>query len=123
MGQVFVRSSLRSGALLTAGVVDAGYEGAPGALLDVRNPAGLILCKDAKLGQIILHQLEERVAGYHGIYQFSASSPGRDGRTKLVEALCHFKGFEEEFFEEHLIKGGWAARSEGPPKACLYPLV
>jgi len=84
MGQVFVRSSLwRSGALLTAGVVDAGYEGALGALLDVRNPAGIILYKDAKLGQIILHQLEEKVAGYHGIYQFSASSLGRDGRSEL----------------------------------------
>lgn len=44
MGQVFVRSSLwRSGATLTAGVVDAGYEGALGALLDVKNPAGISL--------------------------------------------------------------------------------
>ena len=80
MGQVFVRSSLwRSGAVLTAGVVDAGYEGALGALLDVKNPAGIVLCKDAKLGQIALHRLEEKVAGYRGIYQFSASSLGRDG--------------------------------------------
>lgn len=80
MGQVFVRSSLwRSGATLTAGVVDAGYEGALGALLDVKNPAGIILYKNAKLGQIVMHQLEAKVAGYRGIYQFSGSSLGRDG--------------------------------------------
>ncbi|KAM0464052.1 hypothetical protein ACHAO4_000779 [Trichoderma viride] len=83
MGQVFVRSSLwRSGATLTAGVVDAGYEGALGALLDVKNPAGILLYKDAKLGQIVMHQLEEKVAGYRGIYQFSGSSLGRDGPSK-----------------------------------------
>ena len=80
MGQVFVRSSLwRSGALLTAGVIDAGYEGALGALLDVRNPSGIVLCRNAKLGQITVHRLEEEVAGYSGVYQFSASTVGRDG--------------------------------------------
>ncbi|KAL7788525.1 dUTPase-like protein [Trichoderma afarasin] len=83
MGQVFVRSSLWwSGATLTAGVVDAGYEGALGALLDIKNPAGIVLHKDAKLGQIMMHQLEEKVAGYCGIYQFSGSSLGRDGPRK-----------------------------------------
>ncbi|KAL6801464.1 dUTPase-like protein [Trichoderma sp. SZMC 28013] len=83
MGQVFVRSSLwRSGATLTAGIVDAGYEGALGALLDVKNPAGIVLHKDAKLGQIAMHQLEEKVTGYNGIYQFSESSLGRDGPSK-----------------------------------------
>ncbi|KAL7928899.1 dUTPase-like protein [Trichoderma chlorosporum] len=82
MGQVFVRSSLwRSGVTLTAGVVDAGYEGALGALLDVKNPAGIILNKDAKLGQIVMHRLEGKVAGYRGVYQFSESSLGRDGPT------------------------------------------
>ncbi|KAJ7920782.1 dUTPase-like protein [Mycena leptocephala] len=61
MGQLFVRSSLwRSGVTLTAGVVDAGYEGVLGALLDVRNPAGVVLCRDAKLAQIVFHQLEGR---------------------------------------------------------------
>jgi dUTP pyrophosphatase len=36
-GQIFARSSLwRSGAVLTAGVVDAGYEGALGALRSAR---------------------------------------------------------------------------------------
>ncbi|KAG6016167.1 hypothetical protein E4U54_002163 [Claviceps lovelessii] len=80
MGQIFVRSSLwRSGATLTAGVVDAGYDGALGALLDIKNPAGIVLHKDAKLGQIVMHRLEEKVAGYRGIYQFSANSLGRNG--------------------------------------------
>ncbi|KAI0456840.1 dUTPase-like protein [Xylaria acuta] len=80
MGQVFVRSSLwRSGAVLTAGVIDAGYEGALGALLDVRNPAGIVVHKNAKLGQIVLHRLEEKVEGYRGIYQNSVNSSGRDG--------------------------------------------
>jgi len=38
MGQIFVRSSLfRSGASISAGVIDAGYEGVLGALLKVRD--------------------------------------------------------------------------------------
>lgn len=83
MGQVFVRSSLwQSDAMLTAGVAAAGYEGALGALLDVRNPAEIVLCKNAKLGHIALHRLEEKVAGYRGIYQFSVSSLGRDGPSE-----------------------------------------
>ncbi|KAI0490457.1 dUTPase-like protein [Xylaria cf. heliscus] len=80
MGQIFVRSSLwRSGAVLTAGVIDAGYEGALGALLDVKNPAGIIVHKNAKLGQIVLNRLEEKVEGYRGIYQNSANTSRRDG--------------------------------------------
>ncbi|GAW12457.1 hypothetical protein ANO14919_018260 [Xylariales sp. No.14919] len=80
MGQVFVRSSLwRSGAVLTAGVIDAGYEGALGALLDVKNPAGIVLRKNAKLGQIVIHRLEGKVDGYRGIYQHSTNSSGRNG--------------------------------------------
>ncbi|KAI0100787.1 dUTPase-like protein [Nemania sp. FL0031] len=80
MGQLFVRSSLwRSGAVLSAGVIDAGYEGALGALLDVRNPAGIILHRDAKLGQMVVHRLEGEVEGYRGIYQNSAGCSGRDG--------------------------------------------
>jgi dUTP pyrophosphatase len=83
MGQIFVRSSLwRSGALLSAGVIDAGYEGALGALLDVRNPGGITLYMNAKLGQITLHTLDEKVEGYSGIYQFSSSTLGRDGQVK-----------------------------------------
>ncbi|KIM22023.1 hypothetical protein M408DRAFT_333142 [Serendipita vermifera MAFF 305830] len=78
MGQLFVRSSLwRSGATLSAGLVDAGYEGAMGGLLDVRNPHGIVLIKNAKLGQISMHSLSEKVVGYDGIYQ-RASSLGID---------------------------------------------
>ena len=80
MGQVFVRSSLwRSGAALSAGVVDAGYEGVLGALLDVRNPHGIVICRDAKLGQVSVHRMEEEVSGYSGVYQSSTSTVGRDG--------------------------------------------
>lgn len=85
MGQLFVRSSLwRSGALLTAGVIDAGYEGALGALLDVKNPHGIFFCKDAKLGQVTVHRLEEKVTGYSGIYQSSQSTVGRDGPAAWI---------------------------------------
>jgi dUTP pyrophosphatase len=74
MGQLFVRSSLwRSGVTLSAGLVDAGYEGAMGGLLDVRNPFGIILIKNAKLGQITMHSLPEKVTGYDGIYQRASS--------------------------------------------------
>lgn len=84
MAEVYVRSSLwRSGTHLTAGAIDAGYEGALGALLDVRNPHGAILCKNAKLGQIALHQLEGKVAGYSGIYQYSENTNGKDGQAKM----------------------------------------
>ncbi|KAK0649744.1 hypothetical protein B0T16DRAFT_410638 [Cercophora newfieldiana] len=83
MGQIFVRSSLwRSGATLTAGVIDAGYDGALGALLDVRNPQGMVVCKDGKLGQVVVHQMEEKVEGYKGVYQGSGEIGGRDGEVK-----------------------------------------
>ncbi|KAL8986579.1 MAG: hypothetical protein Q9177_004142 [Variospora cf. flavescens] len=74
MGQVFVRSSLfRSGALLSAGVMDSGYKGAVGAMLQVVNPHGLLLFKDARLAQMVFHQMSERVEGYSGVYQGSGS--------------------------------------------------
>jgi dUTP pyrophosphatase len=70
MAQIFVRSSLfRSGALIHAGVMDSGYEGAVGAMLQVVNPHGLRLIRDAKLAQIVFHQMSERVEGYSGVYQ------------------------------------------------------
>ncbi|OKL57163.1 hypothetical protein UA08_07446 [Talaromyces atroroseus] len=83
IAQIFVRSSLwRSGVLLTAGVIDAGYKGALGALLDVRNPHGIALYKNAKLGQVTVHTLDKKVEGYSDIYQFSPSTLGRDGQVK-----------------------------------------
>ncbi|KZT58455.1 putative dUTP diphosphatase Dut [Calocera cornea HHB12733] len=74
MGQLFVRSSLfRSGALLSAGVCDAGYEGAVGGMLQVCNPFGITLHRDAKLAQFVFHQMMEGVEGYSGVYQGSKS--------------------------------------------------
>ena len=81
MGQLFVRSSLfRSGALVSAGVMDAGYHGAIGLLLSWRmvymtindhsclggllhviNPHGLTLYQNAKLAQFVFHTLPEKV--------------------------------------------------------------
>lgn len=74
MGQIFVRSSLfRSGALLSAGVMDSGYKGAVGAMLQVINPHGLVLARDARLAQMVFHQMSEPVKGYRGVYQGSGS--------------------------------------------------
>ncbi|KAF2447410.1 putative dUTPase [Karstenula rhodostoma CBS 690.94] len=70
MGQLLVRSSLfRSGALIHAGVMDCGYKCAIGAMLQVVNPHGLRLIKDAKLAQMVFHQMSEPVEGYSGVYQ------------------------------------------------------
>ncbi|KAH7078902.1 putative dUTP diphosphatase Dut [Paraphoma chrysanthemicola] len=70
MGQILVRSSLfRSGALVHAGVMDSGYKGPIGAMLQVVNPHGLRLIRDAKLAQMVFHQMTESVEGYSGGYQ------------------------------------------------------
>jgi dUTP pyrophosphatase len=83
MASVFPRSSLwRSGVGIEAGVVDAGYEGAMGALMDVKNPKGIVLYRNAKLAQIVFEEIGETVEGYSGIYQSSTSSVGRDGTEK-----------------------------------------
>lgn len=74
MGQIFVRSSLfRSGALLNAGLMDSGYKGAVGAMLQVMNPHGLLLFRDARLAQMAFHQMSEPVEGYSGVYQGAGS--------------------------------------------------
>lgn len=81
MATIFPRSSLwRSSVGINAGVVDAGYEGALGALMDVKNPHGIVLYANAKLAQIVFQEMGEVVEGYSGIYQSSSSSIGRDGR-------------------------------------------
>jgi dUTP pyrophosphatase len=57
MGSIFPRSSLwRSGVGIVAGVVEAGYKGAMGALMEVKNPNGVILYKNAKLAQIVFEE-------------------------------------------------------------------
>ena len=74
MGQILVRSSLfRSGALISAGVIDSGYKGVIGAMLQVVNPHGLLLFRDARLAQLVFHQMSESVKGYSGVYQGSHS--------------------------------------------------
>jgi dUTP pyrophosphatase len=83
MATVFARSSLwRSGVGIVAGVVDAGYEGALGALMEVKNPNGILLYKDARLAQIVFEEMAEAVEGYNGIYQSSTHSAGCDGVEK-----------------------------------------
>ncbi|OQE25157.1 hypothetical protein PENSTE_c006G00659 [Penicillium steckii] len=81
MGSVFSRSSLwRSGVTISAGVVDAGYEGAMGCLMEVKNPHGVVLYENSKLAQIVMEELTERVEGYNGVYQFSKSTAGGNGK-------------------------------------------
>ena len=83
MARIFPRSSLwRSGVRISAGVVDAGYEGAMGALMEVRIPSGIVLYKNAKLAQIVSEEIGKRVDGYNGIYQSSTSSFGHDGTER-----------------------------------------
>jgi dUTP pyrophosphatase len=70
IGQLYVRSTLfRSGAQIHAGVMDSGYEGVIGAMLSVENAAGLRLYKDARLAQMVFHQMTEATEGYSGQYQ------------------------------------------------------
>jgi dUTP pyrophosphatase len=70
MGQIFVRSSLfRSGAVVNAGVMDSGYNGAVGCMLQVVNPHGLRLWRDARLAQMVFHQMSGATEGYSGTYQ------------------------------------------------------
>ncbi|KAI7160967.1 hypothetical protein KC349_g3207 [Hortaea werneckii] len=83
MASVLPRSSLwRSGIGVHAGVIDAGYEGALGAMLDVRNPHGTTLYRNARLAQLVFEEMGEYVDGCNGIYQFSSNSSGRHGPSK-----------------------------------------
>lgn len=78
MGQLFVRSSLwRAGVWFGAGVVDSGYEGILGGLLTVVNPSGVVIYKNARIAQVVMTKLTEKIGeddGYGGVYQ---------GRNKL----------------------------------------
>ncbi|KAF2833512.1 tannase-domain-containing protein [Ophiobolus disseminans] len=69
MGLIHVRSSLfRSGALVHAGVMDSGYAGPIGAMLQVVNSKGLMLLRNAKLAQMVVSELSESAEGYKGVY-------------------------------------------------------
>lgn len=67
----YTRSSLlRSGASLQCAVWDPGYEGRSEALLVVHNEHGLILKKNAKIGQLIFIKLVEPAKSlYQGVYK------------------------------------------------------
>lgn len=71
MGQIFVRSSLfRPGVAVHAGVMDAGYQGAVGALMQVFNEHGVRVSRDARVAQMVFQCLSERAErGYEGVYQ------------------------------------------------------
>ena len=68
---------------IAAGVIEAGYKGVLGALMEVKNPHAVVLRHNAKLAQIVFEELGETAVGYSGVYQSSTSSVGRD-RTKQV---------------------------------------
>lgn len=67
----FPRSSLlRSGVSLECAVWDPGYEGRSESLLLVSNPYGIILKRNAKLGQLIFLKLLQPTSYiYSGIYK------------------------------------------------------
>ncbi|MFB6291299.1 MAG: deoxyuridine 5'-triphosphate nucleotidohydrolase [Candidatus Bipolaricaulia bacterium] len=71
MGLVFPRSSLmRNGCHLVTAVWDPGYEGRGQGLLQVFNPRGIVLEKNARVGQLVFFGLEDEVPeGYEGQYQ------------------------------------------------------
>jgi dUTP pyrophosphatase len=51
--------------------------------MEVKNPHGVVLHRNAKLAQIVFEEMRETVDGYKGIYQASTSSVGRDGTEKV----------------------------------------
>ncbi len=71
VGVILPRSSLlRNGGHLVSALWDPGYEGRGQGLLQVLNPHGLIVKKDARIGQIVFLALEGEVSdGYDGEFQ------------------------------------------------------
>lgn len=70
VGVILPRSSLmRSGATLYSALWDAGYEGRGQGLLQVMNPHGLTLERDARVGQLFFLEAEAVEEGYEGRYQ------------------------------------------------------
>jgi dUTP pyrophosphatase len=70
-GIMRTRSSVfRSGATLTAGVIDPGYSGAIGALLQVWNKKGISLSRNARLVQWVFAEVcDPPGEGYEGTYK------------------------------------------------------
>ncbi len=71
IGLVFPRSTLmRNGCHLVTAVWDPGYEGRGQGLLQVLNPAGVVLEEDARVAQMVFFRLDEEAQeGYSGTYQ------------------------------------------------------
>lgn len=65
------RSSLmRSGVLIHTSVWDAGYSGKGHGMMEVQNPEGIRLYKNAKIIQMVFFELDKQtIEGYNGIYQ------------------------------------------------------
>lgn len=75
IGIMRTRSSVfRSGATLTAGIIDPGYSGAVGALLQVWNENGISFSKNARLAQWIFAEINNPPdEGYKGMYNKAES--------------------------------------------------
>lgn len=71
IGLVFPRSTLmRNGCHLVTAVWDPGYEGRGQGLLQVMNPAGIVLEENARIAQMVFFRLDEEAReGYSGTYQ------------------------------------------------------
>lgn len=71
IGLVFPRSTLmRNGCHLVTAVWDPGYEGRGQGLLQVMNPAGIVLEENARVAQMVFFRLDEAAReGYSGTYQ------------------------------------------------------
>ncbi len=71
IGLVFPRSSvMRNGCHLVTAVWDPGYEGRGQGLLQVLNPAGVVLEENARVAQMIFLEMAQEVKeGYSGKYQ------------------------------------------------------
>lgn len=71
IGLVFPRSSvMRNGCHLVTAVWDPGYEGRGQGLLQVLNPAGVVLEENARVAQMIFIEMtQEAEEGYSGEYQ------------------------------------------------------
>lgn len=65
------RSTLmRCGAMISAAVGDAGYKGKFQCQLNVYNPCGIRIYRDARVAQMVVEELSEEVKrGYSGMYQ------------------------------------------------------
>jgi len=60
---------LRCGASMCTALWDSGYEGRSESLLNVLNPNGIKLKKDAKIMQMVFLRLDQLTESYKGIYQ------------------------------------------------------